>query len=83
VKKIRAEVIAKENPLLAPQTLYLEQSVALQRSLECSCARKTLLQSSVTVIAELTTGDYFGGVASVNSNNLEKCILVTFYIARS
>jgi hypothetical protein len=59
--KIRAEVIARENPLLAPQTLYLEQSVALQRSLECSCARKTSLQSSVIVIAELTTGDYFGG----------------------
>lgn len=62
-----AQVIAKETPttrvlqvMASKRNLFSEQSVALQRSLECSCQKQTLEQSTEIVIAELKSGDYFG-----------------------
>ncbi|KAL3789922.1 hypothetical protein HJC23_010607 [Cyclotella cryptica] len=62
-----AQVIAKETPatrvlhaIASKKNLFSEQSVALQRSLECSCQKHTLEQSTEIVIAELKSGDYFG-----------------------
>jgi CRP-like cAMP-binding protein len=66
-----AQVIAKESPtsrglhaMTSKKEMYAEASVALQRSLECSSkTRRTLLQSTDIVIADLLPGDYFGETA--------------------
>ena len=65
-----AQVIAREAPasrglhaMTLKKQVFSEQSVALQRSLECSCSRQTLLQSHEIVIADLNSGDYFGETA--------------------
>ena len=65
-----AQVIAREAPasrglhaMTSKKHVFSEQSVALQRSLECSCSRQTLLKSHEIVIADLTSGDYFGETA--------------------
>lgn len=86
-----AQVIAREAPtsrglhaISSRKQIFSEQTVALQRSLECSCTRQTLLQSSDIVIAELTSGDYFGETALVLNmdrtckvRTTEKCLVLT------
>lgn len=86
-----AQVIAREAPksrglhaISSRKQIFSEQTVALQRSLECSSTRQTLLKSSDIVIAELTSGDYFGETALVLNmdrtckvRTTEKCLVLT------
>lgn len=65
---------------------YSEASVALQRSLECSSNRRTFLQSSEIVIADLQPGDYFGETAlcldldrTCKVITLEKSLMLTVH----
>lgn len=66
-----------------------EQAVALLRSLECSTGRKTILEGvdePHAMIAELTSGDYFGETALVFNiartcgvRTAEKCLFLTVH----
>jgi adenylate kinase len=91
-----AQVVAKPGrvpsfrnaPSESPQAIS-EQTVALKRSLECSCDRKSMLErrgAPLVPIAELKSGDYFGETALVFNidrtcgvRTAEKCLFLTVH----
>jgi adenylate kinase len=91
-----AQVVAKPElassirsvPSESPQAVP-EQAVALKRSLECSCDRKTMLErrdAPLVPIAELKSGDYFGETGLVFNidrtcgvRTAEKCLFLTVH----
>ncbi|KAL3821971.1 hypothetical protein ACHAXA_004459 [Cyclostephanos tholiformis] len=91
-----AQVVAKPElassirnaPFESPQAIS-EKTVALKRSLECSCDRKSMLERRdvpLVPIAELKSGDYFGETALVFNidrtcgvRTTEKCLFLTVH----
>ncbi|KAL7525496.1 hypothetical protein ACHAXR_001031, partial [Thalassiosira sp. AJA248-18] len=92
-----AQVVAKSEPasfrskLSESSPAFSEQSVALQRSLECSGDRKPIVAGTDmphVTIAELKSGDYFGETALVFNidrtcgvKTVEKCLFLTVHRA--
>jgi CRP-like cAMP-binding protein len=65
LRGVRPNTASSTSSRSLPTSTFLEQSVALQRSLECSCDCTSLVESDEVAIAELTNGQYFGETALV------------------